>query len=114
MKNWKTEAAGKAKAVKGHLKEYKELYFGGAILALTALGAAEGYKKHKRNKDTNESVDNYVEQEEEVDWHDKWLYQLPGQDQNWAMFVSDDQNHNEPDYKEIGRQIAEGEFRVED
>lgn len=113
LKDLKTKAAAKVKAVKSQVEDNKEVYLGLAIGTLSAVAAVAGYKNLKRSRDLYEQ-EKLVTKNEEIDWHDKWLYQLDGQDQNWAMYVSDDKNHNAPDYKEIGRQIAEGEFRVED
>lgn len=113
LKDLKTKAVAKVEAAKKHVEDNNEAYLGLALGTLTAIAAVAGYKNLKRSRDSYEQ-EKLVTKNEEVDWNDKWLYQLDGQDQNWAMFVSDDKNHNAPDYKEIGRQIAEGEFREED
>lgn len=114
LENLKMKATQKAKKVKEHVDNNIETYYYGGLLAISAIGAAAIIKTVKDNVKVLDEEKAKLLEGEEKDWHDKWLYQLDGQDQNWAMYVSDDKNHNAPDYKEIGRQIADGEFRVED
>jgi len=87
-------------------------FIGASVIGIAVCGKLD--KKMKTDK-RDQNLEEHVE--EQVSYviydDDRFLYQLEDQDQNWMAIVAETKSGEPADLKEIGRQIAEGEFREE-
>lgn len=111
MSKWTEDLKAKAVKVKDWTVGHKEhiMVIG---LPIVAIGAAVVLSKKEKN--TIEEIKGNLVAVEGGLSNDRFLYQLESQPECWMMIVGELNNNGEPtDLKEIGRQIAEGEFREE-
>lgn len=111
MSKWTEDLKAKAVKVKDWTVGHKEhiMVIG---LPMVVIGAAVVLSKKEKNT-IEEIKGNLIEVEGGLS-NDRFLYQLENQPQCWMMIVGELNSNGEPaDLKEIGRQIAEGEFREE-